>query len=83
MSVFEYDYFDDHHKGPAPRLSTYQGLRGSGGEYMYEVLNLVDGERTARDIRDTVSAEYGPVPLDVVVEFLRALEEAGVVRGKK
>lgn len=47
-----------------------------------EVLNDVDGQRTASDIRDLVSAEDGPVPLDVVVEFLRALVVAGAVRQK-
>jgi hypothetical protein len=82
MTVFEYDYFEDHYRGSQPRLLSFQGLRGAGGEYAYEVLNLVDGKRNARDIRDVVSAEYGPVPLDVVVEYLRALETAGVIASK-
>lgn len=29
--------------------------------------------------RDAVSAEYGPVPIDLVVEYLRAMEKIGVV----
>jgi hypothetical protein len=29
--------------------------------------------------RDAVSAEYGPVPIDLLVEYLRALEKIGVV----
>jgi hypothetical protein len=81
MSLFVgYDYFADHYKGPRPRLIDYQGLRGAGGEYIYETLNLVNGKRNARDIRDLVSAEYGPVPLDVIVEYLKALQAAGVLR---
>jgi hypothetical protein len=81
MTLFVgYDYFADHYKGKPPRLIDYQGLRGGGGEYIYETLNLVNGKRNARDIRDLVSAEYGPVPLDVIVEYLRALEQAGVVK---
>jgi hypothetical protein len=40
----------------------------------------VNGKRNARDIRDLVSAEYGPVPLDVIVEYLKALQAAGVLR---
>jgi aminopeptidase YwaD len=80
MTVFGYDYLDDHFKGPSPKLLAYEGLRGAGGEYTYEVLNLVDGKRQARDIRDVVSAEYGPVAIDFVVEYLKALESAGVVR---
>ena len=61
------------------RLPQYRGLRGSGGEYAYEVLNLVNGRRTAQEIRDFVSATYGPVPLEFVVEYLRALESIRVV----
>jgi hypothetical protein len=43
-------------------------------------LNLVDGRRTLQQIRDDVSAIYGPVPLDVVLEYLRALESINVIR---
>ncbi len=77
MGAFGYDYFTDHYgadRESALRLMRFQGLRGSGGEYAYEILNLVNGKRTAQEIRDFVSATYGPIPLDVVVEYLRALE---------
>jgi len=50
-------------------------LWGGGEEYAYEVLNFADGKRNAQSIRDAVSAEYGPVPLEMVVEYLRALEK--------
>jgi aminopeptidase YwaD len=83
MSVFGYDYFTDKYgeeKARSLKLLNYQGLRGSGGEYAYEVLNFVDGARNAQQIRDAVSAEYGPVPLEYVVEYLRALESIKVVQ---
>ncbi len=83
MSVFGYDYFTDHYGAEREaklRLLQYRGLRGSGGDYAYEVLNLVDGRRTAKDIRDAVSAEYGPIPFEVVLEYLRALESIGVLK---
>ncbi len=86
MSAFGYDYFTDHfgaEREKAIRLLQYQGLRGAGGEYAYEVLNLVDGQRTAQDIRDAVSATYGPIPLEVVVEYLRALESIRVIDVQK
>ena len=82
MSAFGYDYFTDHYgeeRESKLRLPQYRGLRGSGGEYAYEVLNLADGRRTAQEIRDFVSATYGPVPLEFVVEYLRALESIRVV----
>ena len=50
-----------------------------GRKFAYEVLNFADGKRNAQEIRDAVSAEYGPVPLELVVEYLRALEKIAVV----
>ena len=85
LAVFGYDYFTDHAKAAGiaePKLLSYEGLWGSGEEYAYEVLNFADGKRTAQEIRDAASAEYGPVPLDLVVEYLRALEKIGLVESK-
>lgn len=39
--------------------------------------------RTAQDIRDVVSAVYGPVSLELVVEYLRALESIRVIETVK
>jgi aminopeptidase YwaD len=86
LTVFNYDYFADHwHAQPSadPGLLHYDGLWGEGEEYAYEVLNFVDGVLSAQQIRDRVSLEYGPVPLPLVVEYLRALEKIGVVEGAK
>ncbi|HTC90568.1 MAG TPA: hypothetical protein VK686_19820, partial [Bryobacteraceae bacterium] len=66
-----------------PKLLSYEGLWGSGEEYAYEVLNFADGKRNTQQIRDAVSAEYGPIPLDLVVEYLRTLEKIGVVEQVK
>jgi hypothetical protein len=81
LAVFGYDYFADHAKAgvAAPKLLSYEGLWGAGEEYAYEVLNFADGKRNAQEIRDAVSAEYGPVPLELVMEYLTALEKIGVV----
>ncbi|HMA04181.1 MAG TPA: M28 family peptidase [Gemmatimonadaceae bacterium] len=82
--VFGYDYLIDHlHGAPSPRLLSYTGVRGTGADYAYEVLNFVNGKRSARDIRDVVSAEFGPVSLDLVTEYLRALQAAGMVTSAK
>jgi aminopeptidase YwaD len=83
MGAFGYDYFTDHYgedRAGALALPRFSGLRGDGGDYTYEVLNLVDGTRSAAAIRDTVAAVYGPVPLPAVVEYLRALESIAVVQ---
>jgi aminopeptidase YwaD len=86
LAVFGFDYFSDHAKAAgvaAPKLLSYEGLWGSGEEYAYEVLNFADGKRNAQEIRDAVSAEYGPVPLEMVVEYLNALEKIGIVEEVK
>jgi len=86
LAVFGYDYFAEHAKAAGvttPKLVSYEGLWGTGEEYAYEVLNFADGKRHAQEIRDAVSAEYGPVTLEVVVEYLRALEKIGLVEQVK
>ncbi len=86
LAVFGYDYFAEHAKAvevTTPKLLSYEGLWGAGEEYAYEVLNFADGTRDGQEIRDAVSAEYGPVPLELVVEYLRALEKIGVIEQVK
>jgi len=86
LAVFGYDYFAEHAKAAVvamPKLLSYEGIWGSGEEYAYEVLNFADGKRNAQAIRDAVSAEYGPVELEMVTEYLRALEKIGVVERVK
>src|SRR5579863_7832537 len=83
MSAFGYDYLTDHLDAKHlqhPKVLHYQGLRGSGEEYAYEALNFVDGKRNAEQIRQAVSAEYGPISLDLVLEYLKALESIGVLK---
>jgi len=82
MSVFGYEYFDDHAKKAgiaAPKLLDFEGPRGAGPEYAYEVLNFADGTRDAQQITNAVSAEYGAVPLELVLEYLRAAEGIGIL----
>ncbi len=87
LAVFGYDYFQTEWAKQAhtvkPKLLEYEGLWGGGEEFAYEVLNFANGKRDAQEIRDAVSAEYGPVPLEAVVEYLRALEKIGVVEQVK
>jgi len=82
LMVFGYDYFADHAKSASiatPKLLSYEGSWGDGEEYAYEALNFADGKRSAQQITDELSAEYGPVPLGLVVEYLQALKKIGVV----
>jgi aminopeptidase YwaD len=82
LVVFGYDYFLDHAKAAGiatPKLLEYEGSWGGGEEYAYEALNFTDGTRTAQQITDELTAEYGPVPVALVAEYLDALKRIGVV----
>jgi aminopeptidase YwaD len=80
VTVFGYDFVNDHTgKSSRPKLVDYEGMWGGGEEYAYETLNFVDGVLGAQQVRDRVSAEFGPVPLELVVEYLQALEKVGVL----
>jgi len=50
--------------------------------YAYEIVNFVNGQHTVGEIRDAVSAEYGPLPVNLVADYLKACAEAGVIRWK-
>lgn len=83
MSVFGYDYLRDRYgeeETDALRLLKYTGIRGRGDAYAYEALNFVNGKRTVTDIRAFVSAIYGAIPVELVVEYLQALQDIGVVQ---
>jgi aminopeptidase YwaD len=62
--------------GDSSRLLNAQG---TGAIFAYEILNFVDGKRTVADIRDAVSAEFFPLPLATVADYLQACEEAKVI----
>jgi aminopeptidase YwaD len=66
--------------GQANRLVRVQDL---GTLYAYEIVNFVDGRRSIGEIRDAVAAEYGPIPLDVVADYLKACQEAKIVTLKR
>jgi hypothetical protein len=87
LAVFGYDFLDANWErvgdGKKPRLLNYQGKWGGGQEYAYEVLNLVDMVHSRVLIWEIVSSEYGPVPYDMVVEYLEALGKIGVIEQVK
>lgn len=79
---FSYDYFGDHYdkNKDRPKLFAYAGVRGNASDYTYETLNLVNGENNISDIRNILSAEFGPLPISYVREYLEALESIGVIK---
>jgi hypothetical protein len=86
MGAFGYSYLEDKlgsDELAGIRMRRYEGRYGSAGQYVYEALNFVDGTRTVSDIRDWLTAELGPVPLEFVAEYLAALESIDVIRRKR
>ena len=56
MTVFGYDYFEDHYgkeKSKEIKLLSYEGLWGSGGEYAYESADF----RALMPVLDVVQAD--------------------------
>jgi hypothetical protein len=81
MSGFGYSWLDDQleKKGlKRPALLDREGPRDAAS-FAYEALNLVDGTRNVRDIRDFLSATIAPVPVEDVAEFLATLEKVGLL----
>jgi aminopeptidase YwaD len=48
----------------------------------FELRNFIDGKRTIAEIRDAVSAEYEPIPLADVENYMKFLEKLGMVEIK-
>ena len=49
----------------------------------YEIVNFIDGKRSISEIRDAVSAEFAPVDLKSVTEYIDLLAKAGAVTFRK
>jgi hypothetical protein len=85
LVVFGYNYFADHAAAAGistPRLLSYEGAWGSGEEYAYEALNFADGNRSVRQITTALTTEYGPVPEELVLEYLLALQRIGILSSR-
>jgi hypothetical protein len=52
------------------------------GNQRFELVNFIDGTRTVTDIRNALSAEYGPVPTPAVGRYLEDLVRVGAVEWK-
>lgn len=85
MRAFGYSWLEQHLAKDirdSLALPGYNGYWGSGGEYTYEALNLVDGKRSVLEIRNWLTAELGPVDLEIVAQYLEALAGTGLLRVK-
>ena len=82
MNGFGYSWLDDHLKKARlerPRLLAREPA-WEGPSFGYEALNLVDGRRSVRQIRDELAVTVGPAPVEEVAAYLAVLERLGVIR---
>jgi len=59
--------------------SRFVNVQDKSALYAYEIVNFVDGKRSVADIRDAVSAEFGPISVNIVSDYLNACEEAKII----
>jgi hypothetical protein len=52
---------------------------GNSGVKRYEIINLMDGQRTVLNIRHIISCEFGETDLEYVLHFVRDLKKIGLV----
>jgi uncharacterized glyoxalase superfamily protein PhnB len=62
-----------------PDANLLISVQDRGNLYAYEIVNFVDGKRTVGQIRDAVSGEFGPIPFELVSDYLNACAEAKVI----
>ncbi len=66
-------------KAGAASANIAVGRLPNSGDVTYEIVNFIDGTRTVSEIRDAVSAEFEPIALKDVGEYLDLLARAGAV----
>ncbi|HST36468.1 MAG TPA: DUF4910 domain-containing protein [Allosphingosinicella sp.] len=80
MNGFGYSWLDDQLARNAiarPALLAREARRGPS--FGYEALNLVDGRRSAGEIRFILAATVGEAPIEEVAEYLGVLARLGVL----
>ena len=82
MDGFGYSWLDDRlEKAKLERPALLdRPPTWEGPSFGYEALNLVDGRRSVRQIRDALALSVGPAPVEEVAAYLETLERLGVVR---
>ena len=62
----------------------WYGLPGNrlSGSAKFELVNFIDGNRDASEIRDALSAEFGPVKQEVISRYLADMVKVGVMGWK-
>jgi hypothetical protein len=57
--------------------------RALNGTIRFELVNFADGTRTVSEIRDAVSAEFPPMPTEIVARYFEDLVSVGVMEWRR
>ena len=60
---------------PATAMLKFENV----ADILYELGNLIDGKRSISDIRDLLSAEFGPISLPLIVDYCERLVKTGAI----
>ncbi|MDQ6894465.1 MAG: DUF4910 domain-containing protein [Acidobacteriota bacterium] len=77
VGVYYFDLITEN-VGPDPPASALLSRR-NGDVLAFEALNLADGRRTVSDVRDLLTALYGPVPLEELARYFDLLARARAI----
>lgn len=80
MNVYYYDYIADRASSSDLNIIERIARRPNGRIILYEILNLVDGQRSIQSIRNYIAAAYDLIPAEEVAEYLGLLEKIGVIQ---
>jgi aminopeptidase YwaD len=79
LSVYYYDYFEDHLPQENLEVLKKLGALPQGEIIRYEALNLIDGRKNIFEIKQILNAAYGNFPEDLLLDYMKLLEKAGVI----
>jgi hypothetical protein len=78
VGVYYFDLITEN-AGPEAAASSALLSRRNGEVLAFEALNLADGRRTVSEVRDLLTALYGPVPLEEVARYFDLLARARAI----
>ena len=68
---------------PGPEAAWYASPEFNlNGSARFELANFIDGKNTVSEIRNALSAEFGPKDLKAISHYIEDLVKVGVVKWK-
>lgn len=75
-----FNWYNKNREKARARAHYYGSHNGNLGLKMFEILNLMDGNRTLLDIRHIVSCEFDETNIELIVHLAEDLEAVGLIK---